>query len=292
MGSTAQGDAITGEIDVSFVIPVHNSRNWLDECLGSLLSQTGARLELICVDDGSIDDSPQIVEEYSQRDARVRLIRQSNLGQSVARNAGTQAARGRYLAFVDSDDFWLLDCLGALVEQADAERLDVLQFDGAAFRHGDVDRRVWKWYSRYYRRAQLYPGVYRGPELMALMSQSNDYRPHVGLYLARTSFVRSIQMRFIEGIVHQDNPYTFRLLLASTRSAHRAETVYARRIRPKSTITALDAETSVRGYGRAYVEMQETLRHLAPPLETERRAAAEIVAGIGRAVERLKPTPE
>ena len=92
------------------------------------------------------------------------------------------------------------------------------------------------------------------------MRAHRDYRPHVGMYLARTEYVRRSGVRFIPGIVHQDNPYTFRLLLHAERVAHAKSDIYARRIRPGSTITALDSSRSAKGYFLSYVEMMRELR--------------------------------
>ena len=75
-------------VDVSFVVPVFNSAAWLEDCLTSLLVQSGATFEIICVDDGSTDGSGGIVESFAARDSRVRLISQANAGLSAARNKG------------------------------------------------------------------------------------------------------------------------------------------------------------------------------------------------------------
>jgi glycosyltransferase involved in cell wall biosynthesis len=245
--------------DVSIVIPVYNSAPWLDDCISSVLAQTGVDIEVICINDGSTDGSRAILHRFAESDARVTVLDQPNSGQSVGRNLGLEAAVGRYIVFLDSDDYWPKDALATLVGHADDEVLDLLLFDGIAFRDGDVDDETWRWYSRYYPRARSYRQIRSGPDLMAAMRRGRDYRPHVGLYLARTSFVRELGLRFIPGIVHQDNPYTFRLLLNAQRAGHVRLDVYARRIRPGSTITTLSPERSARGYFLAYLEMKREL---------------------------------
>lgn len=103
---------------VSVIVPVYNSERYLREALNSILAQTHANLELICVDDGSSDASPQILAEYAEADPRVVVIRQENAGPGVARNAGIDKATGKYLYFLDSDDFaeptLLAECVSAL----------------------------------------------------------------------------------------------------------------------------------------------------------------------------------
>ncbi|HJD96893.1 glycosyltransferase, partial [Mailhella massiliensis] len=89
---------------LSVIIPVYNVEKYLARCLDSVLAQSFSDMEIICVDDGSTDSSPDILRAYAARDARIRLIHQKNRGIAAARNAGLDAAAGRYVAFVDSDD--------------------------------------------------------------------------------------------------------------------------------------------------------------------------------------------
>lgn len=245
--------------DVSVVIPVYNSEAWLEDCLSSVLAQTGVTLELICVDDGSTDGSASILQRIAEKDERVRIVTQPNSGQSVGRNRGLSEATGRYLIYLDSDDFWQGDLLSELVEYADSAHLDLLLFDSFAFRDGEVASSTWERYATYYQRSQEYRSARSGVQMLADMRHHRDYRPHVGLYLTRTAFVRDAGTKFVPGIVHQDNPYTFSLLLHAERVAHVRLDFYARRIRPGSTITGLDDFRSAKGYYLSYVAMLREL---------------------------------
>ena len=265
--------------DVSVVIPVYNSAPWLEDCLTSALSQTGPSLEVICIDDESTDDSAQILQRIADRDERVRIIAQPNSGQSVGRNRGMDAAAGRYLIYLDSDDFWQDGTLSSLVTRADAEQLDVLLFDSFAFLDGDVPSTTWERYRTYYQRSREYAQVRSGLQMLADMRAHRDYRPHVGLYLARTDFVREAGTKFVPGIVHQDNPYTFSLLLHAERVAHVQSDLYARRIRPGSTITALDDLRSAKGYFLSYVAMTRELGTRELPADVS-DMVAEVVHGV------------
>jgi len=89
---------------VSVIIPTRNRAAMVREAVDSVLAQKDARLELIVVDDGSTDETPEVLSSYRDR---IRLIRQDNRGVSAARNRGVQAARGEWIAFLDSDDLWL-----------------------------------------------------------------------------------------------------------------------------------------------------------------------------------------
>ena len=269
---------MTAAPDISFVVPVFNAAPWIDQCLRSLLGQTGIRLEIICVDDGSSDTSADIVEQIRREDPRITLIRQSNAGQSVARNQGLSAAHGRYIAFVDSDDYWISDVAARLVAQADADRLEALLFDGRAEVEGDVDRSLWSWYSGYYARKSSYKGVRGGPQLAARMRRKGDYKPHIGLYMTNRAFITAAGLRFIPGIVQQDNPFTFRMMLTARRVSHTAVVTYARRLRPGSTITTLRAKRSVEGYLTAHEDMRAALDALTTSLSgRDRRAMQAIV---------------
>ena len=98
---------------VSVVIPVYNSAPFLPSCLDSMLSQTYPDIEILLIENGSTDDSPRICERYARQDARIRLLQGPHTGPGAARNCGIDAAAGRYVVFVDSDDL----CEPELVER-------------------------------------------------------------------------------------------------------------------------------------------------------------------------------
>ena len=91
-------------ISVSVVIPVFNAAKYLEECLGSVLSQTLDNIEIICINDGSTDDSLEILQKKQNADKRITILNQQNSGVSAARNAGVDVAVGKYIGFVDGDD--------------------------------------------------------------------------------------------------------------------------------------------------------------------------------------------
>lgn len=97
------------EIKVSIIIPVYNCEDYLDECLKSVLRQTEKRIEIILINDGSTDNSKSIIEKYVKLDERIILVNQQNSGVSVARNNGINNAKGKYIMFIDSDD-WIEEC--------------------------------------------------------------------------------------------------------------------------------------------------------------------------------------
>lgn len=111
-------------VKVSVIIPVYNSEKYLRRCLDSVVSQTLKDLEIICVDDGSTDESAQILKAYSERDERITIINLENSGVSAARNAGLKIARGKYIGFVDSDDWIDPDFFQKLYSAAEKHKAD------------------------------------------------------------------------------------------------------------------------------------------------------------------------
>ena len=95
-----------GDIKVSVIIPVFNTEKYLNECIESIISQTLKEIEIICIDDGSTDASPQILKAYAAKDDRICIISQSNKGAGAARNEGIKRACGKYVMFMDADDYY------------------------------------------------------------------------------------------------------------------------------------------------------------------------------------------
>ena len=96
-------------IKVSIIVPVYNVEKYLAQCLDSLINQTLKEIEIICVNDGSKDNSAKILTAYAQKYVRIKIINQTNQGLSAARNNGISVATGEYIGFVDSDDWVDID---------------------------------------------------------------------------------------------------------------------------------------------------------------------------------------
>lgn len=117
------------EPKVSVIIPVYNTEKYLRECLDSVVNQTLKDIEIICVDDGSTDQSVAILEEYQKQDCRIQILRQQNQYAGVARNNGMKAATGKYIIFLDSDDFFALDMLEKAFYCAEKNQVEIVLFD-------------------------------------------------------------------------------------------------------------------------------------------------------------------
>ena len=109
--------------EISIIVPVYKVEEYLSQCIDSILVQTFTNFELLLVDDGSPDRCGEMCEEYAQKDERIRVFHQENAGVSTARNKGLAEAYGKYIVFVDSDDYilpaYLEDCLLYTSDAAD-----------------------------------------------------------------------------------------------------------------------------------------------------------------------------
>lgn len=113
------------DIKISVVMPIYNAEKYLGRAIRDVLNQTLSDIELICVDDGSTDNSTDIINSFVKKDSRVSSIRQSNAGPSVARNKGFVLAQGKYVIFLDADDMYEPTLLESLYNMAQKDNLDV-----------------------------------------------------------------------------------------------------------------------------------------------------------------------
>ncbi len=115
---------------ISVVVPVYNVKQYLDDCMHSIVNQTYKNIEIILVDDGSTDGSGELCEEWKAKDSRIRVIHQENGGLSAARNTGIEAASGEYIAFIDSDDLFETDAIMNLYNCASSLSADLVVGQG------------------------------------------------------------------------------------------------------------------------------------------------------------------
>lgn len=129
---------------VSVIIPIYNDEKFLEQCITSVQNQTLRNIQIICVDDGSTDTSPSILEAYKKREPRMIVLKQPNQGAGAARNLGMQYAEGDFISFLDSDDIFDPFMLEQMSEKADRENLDVVvcradRFDTNNAKHQSMD---------------------------------------------------------------------------------------------------------------------------------------------------------
>lgn len=123
---------------VSIVVPIYNLENYLFRCIESLIHQTYNNIEIILINDGSTDNSISIINKYSERDSRIIVIDKENQGVSVARNVGIEKSSGKYIMFVDGDDWIDSDMIEKLVIKAEKYKADYV---GAGFIFEDIENK-------------------------------------------------------------------------------------------------------------------------------------------------------
>jgi glycosyltransferase involved in cell wall biosynthesis len=116
-------------VDISIVVPVYNAERYLHKCINSILCQTKKEFELIMINDGSIDKSLSILQYYERRDDRIKIYNQDNMGVSTARNLGISVANGKYISFLDADDFVDQEMIKELFDSAEHNQADCVMCD-------------------------------------------------------------------------------------------------------------------------------------------------------------------
>jgi len=183
----------------SIIIPVYNVEQYLRECLDSVFAQSFTDFEVICVNDGSTDDSKVILEEYKAKYPSIIIIHQANKGLSAARNAGIKVAKGEYILFLDSDDWIEPDALKILVKKQRGE--DLICFNGRRYfedgttevpDEGIIEDNLtgWEYYNKY-----------------ALVNRKFHFECAVSRIYKRLFLLQS-NLFFEEGIYHEDNLFT------------------------------------------------------------------------------------
>ena len=229
---------------VSVIVPVYNTEQYLSECLDSILGQTLREIQIICVNDGSFDNSLKILEEYADRDDRITIISQRNTGQSAARNAALDIAIGRYVYMLDSDDYLDADALNDLYARCERDDLDVLMFDAqCAYDDAALKAAFTPSYSR-----KGYAGVYTGVELMSQMRDDHQYVCSACLAIYRRDLLEQNHISFLDGIIHEDELFSFHVMMNAQRVSHVGKKYYHRRIRRGSTMTSPKTFKNVFGY--------------------------------------------
>ena len=265
-----------GEVLVTVIIPVYNTSFYLEETMASIVGQSLREIEIICVDDGSTDDSLERLCRWGEQDERICVLHQENRGLSVTRNVGLDRAQGKYVYFMDSDDILDTDTLECLTRRSERENLDVLFFDGVYFIDGDEGED--SGFIPNYERTGTYEQVCTGVELFAAMRPNSDYFSSACLQLNRTQFLRSNGIRFIPGIVHEDNPFTFRVVMAAQRAWHMDRAFFHRRVRGGSIMTTATSFANAYGYYTSFLDMNQVFRdHREGMTSFQRDMAAQLI---------------
>ena len=199
---------ITFKPKVSVIIPIYNVQNYLPLCIESIIYQTLKEIEIICVNDGSTDDSLLIILKYSKKDNRIMIINQRNRGLSEARNTGVKYSNGEYIYYIDSDDYLEKNALFELYEYSKKNNLDVIYFQSSSFK---IEKNIGK-----KKKENLNinfvinkKNIMKGKYLDVNLRTAKKYGPVVWLSFLKKKFCDKIGLSFYPGILHEDVLYTF-----------------------------------------------------------------------------------
>ncbi len=221
-------------IKVSIILPIYNVAPYLEETFESLLRQSLKDIEIIAVNDGSTDNSEDIIKKYLQQDARIKSFSQVNQGQSAARNLALQHAVGKYIYMMDSDDILSSpDALQTCYEYAEKNQADFIFFDGESFSDDGAQRTSWNT-----KRTHLVDENKKqnGEDLLNLTLDTKTHNCVVWLLFIRKDFLERIGLRFYEGIIHEDELFTTILTLNSDNIFCLKRNLVGHRIRSASTM--------------------------------------------------------
>ena len=231
-------------LEVSVIVPVYKVEPYLRQCVDSVLAQTFTDFELILIDDGSPDNCGAICDEYATRDGRIRVIHQENAGQGKARNVGMDMAVGKYIIFLDSDDYWLPSTLEMLYAEAERNQTQVLAFGAIPIWDGIEEPERHLAYQH-----TIQNGVVKsGPESLKAALDAGEYYTQPCLRFYRLEYLRETGLHFDEGTIHEDERFSFLAYLLADRVECIEDRPYRRRYRAGSTMTSRSLQNSAHGY--------------------------------------------
>lgn len=273
---------------LSVVMPVYNVAPYLPRCLDSLLAQTRPPDEIIAVDDGATDACPEILADYARRMPNLRVVRQTNGGLSAARNTGIAEARGKYLAFIDSDDFAEPTLYATLLAMAERDVLDIALCNA----------------SFYYEERRPEQPIYADAPASSVLSgndwlcerlRAGRFLHMVWMHLYRREFVEEHAFRFVPGLIHEDVVWTTRALLAATRVRYTPEALLHYRI----PLRRFSAEQNQKRLEKLVGSSEYNARTLAdivrceaPSPEAKMLLAAQLVDGAFSVFHKIDQMPD
>ena len=207
-----------GSPKVSIVVPIYNVEKYLHQCLDSIVNQTLKDIEIICVDDGSTDSSPQIIKEYMDKDPRVKVITKPNSGYGNSMNRGFDMAEGEYIGIVESDDYADPEMFEEMYQVASSNQLDVVK-SGFYYYYSIPNERNEKEeiVSKIRARKSFCPATdFKAPMEMV---EFFNLKPTIWSAIYRKDFIRENKIRFNEtpGASFQDTSFSFKVMCLAKR---------------------------------------------------------------------------
>lgn len=224
------------EVKVSIIIPVYNVEKYLKQCLNSAINQRLKEIEIIAVNDGSTDNSLNILREYENKFKNFIIINQENKGLSGARNSGLKVAKGEYVYFLDSDDYISEELCENCYKECKNNRLDIIMFDAEVFYDENSLKSNHEF--DYDRHKKLQSEVINGINLYEELLRKDIYRSQVCTYFYKREFLIKNNIKFYSGILHEDELFTAKVLLLCEYIKYIPEKFFFRRVRSNSIMTS------------------------------------------------------
>lgn len=248
---------VKGEIQISVVIPVYNAQEYLEQCLKSLEKQYFRKIEIICINDGSTDASPQILKRFAERDKRFRIYEQENAGAGAARNRGLLLARGEYVIFLDADDYFAPEMLLRAWQKIRETQSDICVM--GSWQHDNESGEISP--CTYSLQIEHYP-QYRPFRVRDM--QYNPFRCFVGWAwdkLYRRSFLLNHDLRFQEQRTSNDMYFTYMSLFKADKITTLDERVIYQRRNIRGSLS-MTREQSWECFYDALVAMKRELEEM------------------------------
>ena len=223
---------------ISVIMPCYNVEDYVGESLESVLKQSFQDFEIICLDDGSTDNTLKILREFEAKYKQIKVIANENHRQGYERNVGIRNAKGKYLYYMDSDDLLDTTCFEKIFACAEENKLDLLYFEGTSFYEQPELEIKHPEYMRAYNRREAFPRVYGGNELYVKFREKGGLIVSPCLQLVRKDYILNNYLFFPELPMLEDNLYTFWTLIKADRVKCIEDILFYRRVRGNSTMTA------------------------------------------------------
>lgn len=240
---------------ISVIMPVYNTEAYLDMAIQSILEQTEKNFELIVINDGATDGSPDILFKWQQKDQRIQIIAQDNQGLSAARNTGLRHAIGTFVYFMDSDDYLRPDTLDKCVRYAQDSVLDLVFFDADIL--DDQNKENQQSATFHYIRKKTAPyQVMKGSEALAQLLDHQEFFSPVWMLFIRRSLILSENLQFEVGIIHEDELFTMQAFLLAQQVGYLPEPFFFRRVRANSIMTSAFKWYNISSYLKVAQQLQ------------------------------------
>lgn len=230
---------------ISIIVPIYNVAPYLRDCLDSIVNQTYSDIEIICVNDGSTDESADIVRQYMKVDTRISIVEQENKGLSGARNTGLLKAKGEYVYFMDSDDMLEPTAMETCYRIAEEYHLDVVSFDACSFMDDGYKGKEITAYDRSHLLNNIANQPLDARLFFRIMLHAGAIRPSVWLSFIRRELVEKHHLRFEEKLIHEDELFTPQLYILADKAIYIPRVFFHRRIRGNSIMTSVTTNQSV-----------------------------------------------